>query len=261
MRYVRLFLLFLKSSLLVELEYRANFIAQALLGLFWGAITFSSVALFFSHTDRLGGWTYEQALVIVGLYMVMGGLTSMFLEPNLQRVVAMVRDGTMDFVLMKPVNSQFMATLRHVKFSGLADILAGSAVIVYACAQMDYVPGIGALVLFVLTFGIGLLIIYSIWLTMCACAFIFVRIDNLQELFHALWDTARFPVSAFPGVMRFVLTFILPIAFMTTFPAQAILGTLDAGTFVMTLFIGAALFALGTLVWRRTIRSYSSASS
>ena len=261
LRYLRLFALFMKSSLLVELEYRSNFIAQALMGVFWALVTFVSVALFFQHTTALGGWSYEQALVIVGLFTMTEGVTQMFLEPNLQRVVAMVRDGTMDFVLTKPVNSQFIATLRHVKFSGATNFVIGIGLIVYALAQLDYAPSMPQLALFALMFSLGMLMLYSIWLAMSASAFWFVKIDNMQELFRALWDTARFPISAYSGMLRALLTFVLPVAFMTTFPAQALLGSLEPGTLVTAIGMCAALFFLSMQFWRRAIRNYSSASS
>src|SRR5262245_57487641 len=113
MRYLRLLTLFLKSSLLVELEYRANFIAQALLAVFSAGITFVSVAVIYLHTDSLGGWTYDQALVIVALFTLIDGLIEVILQPNVHKIIQMVREGTMDFVLTKPVNSQFLATLRY----------------------------------------------------------------------------------------------------------------------------------------------------
>jgi ABC-2 type transport system permease protein len=261
LRYLRLFGVFLKTNLLAELEYRSNFLAQGLMGLFWTGITFASVALFYSHTQALGGWRFEQALVIVGLFVVIEGLLTMLFEPNLKRVVEMVRDGTMDFVLLKPVSSQFMATLRHAKFSGLVDIFAGTGVIVYALARQGYVPGASALAQFVLMFGVGLLIVYSLWLMMAASSFLFVKIDQMQELFRAFWDTARFPISAFPGALRIALTFVLPIAFMTTIPAQALLGTLAMHDLLLSIAMGSALFVISTLMWRRTVRNYSSASS
>ena len=261
MRNLQLFRLFVKSSVLVELEYRANFVAQALLGVLWSVITFSSVALFYSHTDTLGGWNYGQAMVVVGMSILLGGIISTFFEANLQRIIAMVRDGTMDFVLMKPVDSQFYCTLRHVRFSGLTDVIAGLAVTTYALITLRAAPGLAELLSFAGMLEFALVLAYSIWLAMGACAFWFVKVDNLQELFRTLWDTSRFPVSAFTGGLRFALTFVAPVAFMTTAPAQALLGRLDVGTFVAGLCVSAAFYVGAAWLWRRAVRSYSSASS
>ena len=261
MRYLKLLTQFLKSSLQVELEYRSNFVVQSVMGLFWSGIGFLSVALFYSHTSDLGGWSYAQAMVIVALFTLTNGFIHGLLQPNIKRIVEMVRDGTMDFVLTKPINSQFLSTLRYAKYSGVADVIAGVAILEYAFAQLRYTPDIPSLAQFVLMFGVAMLIVYSIWLTIGATSFWFVKIDNMAEIFTALFDTARFPVSTFSGITRALLTFVLPVAFITTFPAQAILGRVNTLTLVESVVMGVLLFGLSSAFWRRAIRNYSSASS
>ncbi len=261
MRYFKLLLLFFKSNLLMELEYRANFIAQAALGVLWAGITFASVAVFFTQTDELGGWTYEQALIIVALFTLIEGTIQLLLQPNITKIIQMVREGTMDFVLTKPVNSQFLATLRYVRYAGLADVGAGLVIMMFALGRMGYTPGPLALAQFALMLAASFVIVYSIWLLMATLSFWFVRIDNLTELFRSLFDTARFPVTTFPGLVRIVLTFVLPVAFMTTFPAQAMLGMLEGTTMIAAVALAATLFVFSAWFWRRAVLSYSSASS
>jgi ABC-2 type transport system permease protein len=261
MRYLKLFFTFAKSSLQMELEYRANFLTQVVLSLFWIGITLVSVLVFYSHTDAVGGWPLNHALVIVGLFTFMGGFIKTLLQPNAQKIVEMIRTGTMDFVLTKPVNSQFIATLRHHKIFSGVDMLAGIGIIVIAFGRMGVAPGRVALLQFALTLTVGLLILYSIWAIMATISFWFVKVANLTEGFNAIWDTGRFPVSTFDGFLRIALTFVLPIAFITTVPAQAVLGTLDGATMIPALLIGTGLFAFSAWFWRYAVRSYSSASS
>jgi ABC-2 type transport system permease protein len=261
MRYLKLLAIFLKSNLLVELEYRSNFIAQALLGVFWAGITFISVSVFFLHTDELGGWTYDQALVIVALFTLIDGAIQLVLQPNVNKVIQMIREGTMDFVLTKPVNSQFIATLRYTQYSGFADMATGILILLFAFNRMHYAPDAASLLQFVIMLAAALVIVYSIFVSMATLAFWFVRIDNLTVLFRTLYDTARFPVTTFSGLLRFALTFVLPIAFMTTFPAQAVLGKLDSGAMIAAFALATILFLFSAWFWRRAVRSYSSASS
>lgn len=260
-RYLRLLAIFLKSNLLVELEYRANFVAQAILGVFSAFITFISVSVIYLHTEQIGGWSYDQALVIVALFTLIDGLIEMFLQPNINKIIQMVREGTMDFVLTKPVNSQFIATLRHAQYSGLAGVASGIAILLFAFGRLQYTPDFTALVLFVFMLCAALIIVYSIWLAMAALSFWFVRIDNLTVLFRTLYDTARFPIGVFPALIRFALTFILPIAFMTTFPAQAVLGLIEVPSIIGAIIVAVAMFTFGTWFWQRAVLSYSSASS
>ncbi len=260
-RYLRLLGLFVKSSLLVELEYRANFIAQAALGTLWAGVSVASILLFFSRAEQLGGWTLDQALIVVGLFTIFDGLMEILVVPNIKRLIESIRNGAFDFVLLKPVNTQFLATLRYARLNGVTDVLAGAAVIIYACGRMGYTPGPLDLLGFGLTFAMGGLIVYSVQLAMATTAFWFVKVDNFTEAFRAVYDTARFPVTAFRGALRIALTFVAPIAFMTTVPAQALLGRLEPVMFVISLGIGLGLFAASAALWRWAIRSYSSASS
>ncbi len=261
MRYLRLLGIFLKSNLLLELEYRANFITQALLGLFWASISFIGISIFYTQTDHIGGWSYGQALVIVALFTFLDGLVSFVLRPNIERVVTMVREGTMDFVLTKPANSQFLATLRYARYSGLSDMAAGIAILIFACAHMGYLPRWENLAQFAVMLCSAVLLIYSIWVAMASLSFWFVRIENITELFVAFFETARFPISTFSGLVRFTLTFVVPIAFMTTFPAQAVLGTLEQPWLVVSPLVAMAMLWLTSRLWRLAVLNYSSASS
>jgi ABC-2 type transport system permease protein len=261
MRYIRLLGLFLKASFLVELEYRANFVGRVLVGLFWVGVTILSTTVFFAHTDSIGGWHFNQVLVITGLFTLMGGIIQALLQPNVQKIIEMVRLGTLDFVLTKPVNSLFLASLRYSQLFSAVDIVSGAVIILVALSRMGYVPDWLVILQFALMFAMAVLIVYSIWTVMATMSFWFVKVGNLSELFNSIWDTARFPVSTFQGILRILLTVIVPIAFITTFPAQAVLGRLDALTLAGAAVMGAAMFGFSVWFWRYAVRSYSSASS
>jgi ABC-2 type transport system permease protein len=261
MRYLRLLGLFLKANMLVELEYRANFIAHALVSLGWVSITIIGTTVFFTQTDNIGGWTFYETLVISGLFTLMGGLIQMLLQPNVQKIIEMVRLGTMDFVLTKPVNSQFMASLRYAQLFSVVDIIAGGVIIAFAVGKIGFSPDGLTLLLFAVMLLMAVVIVYSIWMIMATCSFWFVKVGNLTELFNSVYDTGRFPVSTFEGILRVLLTLVVPIAFITTFPAQAILGKLEPGAFVGSLVMGAVMFAFSAWFWRYAINQYSSASS
>jgi ABC-2 type transport system permease protein len=261
MRYFRLLFLFLKASFLVELEYRANFLSRAVLGLLWVSITILSTAIFFGHTDTIGGWSFNETLIIAGLFTLMGGIIQALFQPNVQKIIEMVRVGTLDFVLTKPVNSQFLASLRYSQWYGLVDVAAGSAIIIIALSRMGYAPDPLTLAAFALMLVLALLIVYSIWVVMATLSFWFVKVGNLTELFNSIYDTGRFPVSTFQGLLRILLTVVVPIAFITTFPAQAVLGRLDVPTLLGALFMAGLLFGFSAWFWRYAVSRYSSASS
>ena len=105
------------------------------------------------------------------------------------------------------------------------------------------------------------MLLYSLWILTVSAAFYVVKVDNLTYLFSSIFDAARWPSSVFRGVLRFVFTFVIPLALMTTYPAQAMLGKLTAQTLLFAV-VGSVLFALlARLIWLRSIGKYTSASS
>ena len=125
MRYFRLLKTFYKNAILAELEYRANFFVNIVTNLFWLSWSLIGLQVFFNHTDQIGGWTYDEALVVIGVFNVAFGFMEVFLTPNILEIGNQVRLGTLDFVLTKPINSQFMVSMRTMVFWKLSDILLG----------------------------------------------------------------------------------------------------------------------------------------
>lgn len=261
MRYLRLLAIFYRNSIIAEMEYRANFIANVFMSAFWLAFAILGLQVFFFHRDQIGAWGYYEAMLVVGFYSLFNGLIEALLQPNMSRIIEQIRMGTFDFVLIKPVNSQFMASLRHLSIWKLADVAIGLGICVYAMNRLDAAPSLLDLMLAGGFVACGALILYSIWLMMVTTAFWFVRIDNITELFTSIYETGRFPVSVYPSWMKGVLTFVIPIAFITTFPAAAILGRAKPFLLPVAFLLAAALFYGCTRFWRFALRHYSSASS
>jgi len=261
MRYFKLLGIFWRYSILKELEYRVNFITNAFMTVFWLTWGIIGATIFFAHVDEIGGWTYYQVLVVLGLFSMFTGIMEALFRPNITSMIEQVRDGTFDFVLVKPVNSQFYSSFHALTVWRLVDVAAGAAVIVFALNRMGVVPTTQELLAFVALLLVALVIVYCIWLAMMTMSFWFVKVDNFAELFYSFYETARFPVTAYGSILRGVLTFMIPIAFITTFPAAALVGLLEPWTVVVgTVFALVLLFATNRL-WRFAIRSYASASS
>ncbi len=261
MRYLRLLGLFYRYSLVSELEYRVQFFANVFMSVFWLAWAVVGVAVFFLHTDKIGDWTWPEVLMVVALFTFFSGVMEALLRPNVGAVLDQIREGTFDFVLTKPINAQFIASLRNIVVWRLADVVIGLGLIVYALAQLNVVPNLVQVALFVLMLLAATAIVYSLWLLMVSLAFWFVRLDNFTELFYGFYEAGRYPVTIYRGVVRAILTFVVPVAFVTTFPASALLGRLDQATMLVGVGLAFALFFLSSRFWNFALKHYSSASS
>jgi ABC-2 type transport system permease protein len=260
-RYLKLLLLQLRMSIALGVQYRWDFLTQGALSLVWTA--FGLVPLYVALKGRaaVGGWTYEQALVVVGWFTLLKGVLDGAVNPSLVLVVDHIRKGTLDFVLLKPADAQFLVSTARFEPWRAVDLFAGVAIMAWAFHLLGTAPSLGAAAVAVALLAAGVAVLYSIWIVVVAASFWVVRLDNLSYLMSSLFDFARWPVSIFKGAARLFFTYVLPIALMTTYPAEALLGRLSpAGAWLG--ITGALVFALvGRFVFTRAIGRYTSASS
>jgi ABC-2 type transport system permease protein len=259
-RYVRVLWLFWRSSLASELEYRFNFLLAVLSSLGHIAGNLFGLSLFYTGSGTLGGWPFHQALLVMGLFTILQGLSRVFSSPNLQRIVEHVRTGTLDFVLLKPIDTQFWLSTRRISPWGLPDVFIGFATVWFAAARLE-LPA-EHLLLAAGPFILSAIIQYSLWFMLASISIWYVKVHNVTEVLNGLLAAGRYPIDALPaGVYRFVFTFVVPVALLTTVPARVALGR-EAGHWLLysALFAFAA-FAFSRAFWRRALRSYTSASS
>ncbi|MCE9589064.1 MAG: ABC transporter permease [Planctomycetes bacterium] len=258
-RYLNMLRHFWATSLAAEMEYRLNFAvaaATATLGLIGSLF---GLWLFFSRGGTLGGWTWDQSLVVMGIFTVLEGVSATLLTPNLGRLVSHVRTGTLDFVLLKPIDSQFWLSTRYFSPGGLPDVAFGVIVTGVAAWRLGLEPV--NMLLSLAPLATACVVLYSLWFLLATTGIWFVKIYNATEVLRSLLESGRFPSSAYPAAWRFAFTFILPVAFMTTVPARVMLGRGGAAWPIASLGVAVVLFACSRLFWRFALRYYTSASS
>jgi ABC-2 type transport system permease protein len=258
-RYWHVLKLFWSTAIAAELEYRINFILSALGSL--GNLTGSLFGLFLFYQTgyTFQGWSWEQALIVLGIFTLLQGFSATFLSPNLNQIVKQVQQGTLDFVLLKPISSQFWLSARTVSPWGFPDLLFGLLVIGYAGTRLGIEPI--AYALSVLPLLCGLLSLYSLWFMLGATSIWFVKIYNVTEVLRGLLEAGRFPMAAYPVAYRFFFTFVVPVAFLTTIPAETMLQRVELGWVMGAGGLAIALLLISRTFWKFALRFYTSASS
>ena len=260
-RYLRLLYIFYKNALISEMEYRLNFWANIGLSFFWLTWAILSVRIYFFHTERIAGWSYDELLIVMGLFFAVNGFRQMILTPNLSEITEYVRMGTLDYILTKPIDSQFLVSLRYVGVYNWADPLLGLGLAAYALWRMGQVPTAGQLALFAVLMAAGLVILYSLSLILQTTTFWLINVERVDSLVQGLLETGRFPVNFYRGWIQGVLTLLIPVAFMTTFPARALLGRLDNWLALAAVGLAGLSFLAASAFWHFGLRFYSGASS
>ena len=261
MNALKLMGVYFRIGALNELQYRVNFFVQlfqSFLALITGLV---GLALVFSHTDQLGGWSRPELLAVMGVHILMGGLIKMTIQPNMERLMGDVQEGTLDYALTKPADSQVIVSVREIRIWQIVDVAMGLIVMWVAVFELKAGIGLWQALGFAAALLLGGLMIYSFWLMITTGAFWVVRIDNVLNLFEGLYQAGRWPVGIYPGWLRMGLTFLVPVAFAVTVPAEALTNRLNLPTLLGAAALAAALLALARWVWKTGLRRYSGASA
>jgi ABC-2 type transport system permease protein len=261
MRYVQLLGVQLRTSLAQAMAYRANFLIEGVMSLAWLGLAILPLMVIFDDRESVAGWDRSSALVVMAYFMAIKGIMEGWVSPSLVGMVEKIRTGAFDYVLLKPVDAQFMVSSSRYEPWNVFDVLGALGLCIFAFVERGHGPSLAHVAVGIALLVTGVLAMYSLWVICAAMSFWVVRLDNLVYLIGALFDTARWPVQVFRGAWRIVFTFAIPVALMTTYPAMALLGRLDARTAVATALGSIAMLVVSRLVWRAAIRNYTSASS
>ena len=244
-----------------ELQYRVNFFIQVIQSLTALGTGLVAIALVYSHTDSLAGWSRAELLAVMGIHIALGGIIASWIQPNMERLMRDVEEGTFDYVMVKPADSQVLVSVREVRVWRAVDVFVGLIVLGYASTRIQNAVGILEVFSFVATVAMGAIMIYCIWLVLSSLAFRFVRVDNVVELFGGVYQAGRWPVTIYPTWLQGTLTFLVPLAFAVTIPAEAL--SARRGTELVALTAAAMLvFLLVTRwFWQANIKRYSGASA
>ncbi len=261
MYFLRLINTFLKINIQTALAYRADAVVNILLNLMWLGWELLGLNIIFSNTDTLGGWGPGELIALLGVFRLVNTLMAAIIWPNTEEFNSSVRDGSLDYDLLKPVNSLFLVTFSRITIWRIWDLfLAVLLIIVGIHLAGETVTLLNMLTFLILTISGGV-VIYSLWIVMIALTFWFTKFDNNVTILQALLDAGRYPATVYPAWLRVIITYLIPIAVATTVPLQALRGDLDTLRVIAFLMVGIASFLVASRVWKAGVKRYSGASS
>ncbi len=260
-KYFKVYSKFLHTSLASEFEYKTNIfidLITAILSLIGSVFLLS---IFFQNNSSIGGWEFEQALIIQGIYTILNGITNTWFNPNLTEIVKHIREGTLDFVLLKPIDSQFFISLKKIAPSGFLEIMLGVALLLYCITINQINLNLSFLVLFLITIISSICILYSLWFFISTTTIWFVKTWNATEVLRSFLYVGRFPLNSFSLSVRIFFSVFIPIAFITTIPSEAFLGISQFWKILLEVLVSIIFLFTSRKFWLFALRFYSSASS
>jgi ABC-2 type transport system permease protein len=263
-RYLEIYWIMLRNSLIREMSFKANFILWMAVELLWflGQIVF--IEVLFQYVDRLGDWTKWEVVLLIGTHQLIGQLFQAFFYANVANLPELVRTGKLDFMLLLPMDSQFAVSTRQFGMDNVVNALVGVGIVIFALGKMHVVPGALQIAMYIPAVALGVAVHYSIMFALATMSFWIVRAQGLIYGYYNLFNIARYPDSIFGrGVFRFVFSWIIPVIVVANVPARLLGRIFDDPLPLLAHLLGAAALAVGLsrALWRFALRRYSSASS
>lgn len=251
----------LKINIQQELAYRAETVVNILINLMWLGWELLSLSIIFSNTATLGGWGPGELIALLGVFRLVNMLMAALIWPNTEKFNNSMRDGSLDYTLLQPVNSLFLITFSRIVIWRVWDLALATILITVGISMSGGSTTWFNLFSFLLLAVSGMLIIYSLWVVLMACTFWFVKFDNNVTILQALLDAGRYPATVYPFWLRMIVTFVVPIAVATTVPLQALRGELSGWQILLFLGVAAVSLWVASQVWHAGMKRYSGASS
>jgi ABC-2 type transport system permease protein len=258
---IKLALTYLRIGILNEMQYRINFFIQLLQSFISVATGLIGLSLVFGQVNTLAGWSRPELLAVMGVHLLMGGVIRSIIQPNMERLMDDVRNGTLDFALTKPADAQTLVSVREFRFWQLVDVIVGMVVIGIAFIQLKGTLDILQLLSFLAALIMGGVMLYCVWLMVTSISFWVIRVHEISNLFEGLYAAGRWPVGIYPDWLRTGLTFLVPVAFAVTVPAEALTNRLSGTSLLFALGMTLLFVILSRGLWRLGLSNYSGASS
>lgn len=260
-RYLSLWWAFFKFSFHAETAFRGNLAFWSLENLLWLGLSFVGVELIFGQVEAIAGWTKPEVLLLIFIGALFHDLCWTLLFRNLGNFSRLIRQGDLDQNLLKPINSRFLLSFQVLEFDHYIRILLELALIyrftMLITGSFSLVNLLGAVWLF----GWGLIIFYSLFFTLTITNIWLVNLENLVEFFHDLKALGEKPTYIFKKGLFFFFTFVLPVGYIATFPAEALLGRADPVKVALAPVLAGIFLWVSQAFFRFALKHYSSASS
>src|SRR3989440_6930863 len=262
-RYIEIYSIMLRNSLIRELSFKANFLLWMIVEVLWfcGQIVFFSII--FGNVDRIGDWTKWEVVLLVGTHQMIAQLFQAFFFVNVANIPELVRMGKLDSLLALPIDSQFAVSTRQFGLDSVINAALGGVVVCFSLARLGFVPSPMSILLYLTALIFGVAVHYSIMLSLAAVSFWIVRAQGLVYGYFNFLNIARYPDVIFPPLFRFIFGWIIPVVIVANIPARLLIKSLgQPGRLMLQLVIASSIiFWLSRSFWRFALRHYSSASS
>lgn len=274
--YLRVFQTFARNSLVRDMLFPANFIIETVSSFGWVMMNVGFYLLIFKYTDQIGGggesgsaWDKHQFFVFISTSMFINSIVQMFFMTNADEFSELIRTGGLDFALVKPIDTQFLISLRRIEWSSLANFVVAALLMAYALPRVEAADlTVWTVVLYLVYLSFGVAILYSLTIVLAAASVWLGRNTSIYDFWFYITTFSRYPMEIYQGpvggVLRVIFTYVLPILVVVNVPARILAKPLRPEYWRLAIFAilaTAVSLVVSRWVFQRSLMSYRSASS
>lgn len=269
--YFRVFLTFARNSLVRDMTFRANFLIDCVSSLSWVLMNLGFYVLIFEYTGEIGaktGWHKYEFFVFLSTTLFVNSLVQTFFMPNAEELSELIRTGSLDFALLKPIDTQFLVSLQRIEWSSLGNFAFAAGLLGYSLSRLDYRPPPAQMLLYPIYVACGVLVLYSLMTVLSSVSVWLGRNQSLYDFWFYITNFSRYPMEIYSGrigtPLRRVFTFAIPILLVVNVPARLLAKPLDPDNWPLAALALLATFAsllVSRMIFTRALNSYRSASS
>ncbi len=261
LKYLHLFLGFLKASLIADLEFRTNITIKVIGDCLWYVAQISLFEVLFSHSNQLLDWTKPSMRVFMAVLFIVDALWMWLFSENVDRLSEKIRKGDLDLLLTKPVNSLFMLSFRKLNSAYVVNLVLVTGWLVLSLIQLPEAPGLWRILSLIIFIPCGLALIFCMRLFFASQAIFFTNVDNINYVWYQLYRLGTRPHNLYPSWVRYLVLFFFPVGFLASVPSRVVLGLEDGSRVVLAIALTAVFVTAARIYWRYAISHYTSASS
>lgn len=259
--YARVYLAFVRTCVIREMSFRTHFFLVALSNTSWTVLSLAFAGFLFGNVRSVAGWDLDRMILLTGTFSLVLGLLDMLFQTNMARLSEQVNRGELDFVLVKPIDSQFYVSTRYINLNEVPAVIVAAATVIAGAARIGLEPTIWDVVTYITIVVCAVITFYGIWFLTVTFSLWTGRINNIAYLILPIADLGRLPTDVYRGGYRLLFTFVIPVALISTIPAQALLGMVDLPMVAFAILAAVVSATLSHWFWRYSLTRYASASS
>ena len=261
-RYWTIYVALWRNSIIREMSFKANFLLWIVVEMLWFGLQLSFISVIYTQTDHIGDWTKWEVVLLLGASHFIQQIFQAFFLTNCMELSELIRSGRLDFMLLLPVNTRFLLSLRKVDLGSFINAASALAVVGYALHRLALVPTVMQFLGFALAALAGICIHYSLMFLLTSVSFWTVRAQGIVWGYYSLFNISRLPDAAYRGLFKMVFTFVIPMVLVANVPAKFLVAKLHSpGQLVLLLVMMLACAVVSELGWRFSVKHYTSASS